>query len=292
MLGPGRRGGRLDGRDRRAGVHVGQLAVGPGGRRVGHPVARDVGNEPGGCRHGGECRARAPQSGGGSGGGGDDPFDGNAVAVARRLRRHQGGPGRVGEGTAGRGAASAGAVRGRGQHGHVVCRQLGPRDSRPRLRAMGFRRPLALRGTASPGDGRRHPGCSLGPVDPRRAAHRGRGGVADTSAPSAVRSIFSMAVRGSSVASTISSGSLYEARRPRAWARRASSVGASPAWRGTTTATPISPMTGSGRGTTATWATPGWSARTFSTSRGKTLYPPRTYISLERPDRWGPPRSS
>ena len=49
---------------------------------------------------------------------------------------------------------------------------------------------------------------------------------------------------------------------------QASSVGASAPGRGTTTATPISPMTGSGRGTTATWATPGWSARTFSTSRG------------------------
>ena len=38
--------------------------------------------------------------------------------------------------------------------------------------------------------------------------------------------------------------------------------------RATTTATPISPMTASRRGITATWATPGWSARTFSTSRG------------------------
>ena len=52
--------------------------------------------------------------------------------------------------------------------------------------------------------------------------------------------------------------------RRRAWAARRRSTG-------TTTATPISPITSSGRGTIATSATSGWSASTASTSAGYTL---------------------
>ena len=78
----------------------------------------------------------------------------------------------------------------------------------------------------------------------------------------------------------------------RACSRSSSSVGGRAGSRGTTTATPISPITGSGRGTTATAATSGWADSTASTSTGYTLYPPRTYISLLRPTSRRRPRSS
>src|SRR5580700_9375248 len=122
------------------------------------------------------------------------------------------------------------------------------------------------------------------PPTERTADPAGVHGGGATNRARARRSIFSMAVRGSSSVRTIASGSLWAANRPRAWVRSDSRSGTSPPARATTTATPISPMTGSVRGATATWATAGWSARTSSTSRGKTLYPPRTYISLDRPE--------
>ena len=77
--------------------------------------------------------------------------------------------------------------------------------------------------------------------------------------------------------------------RPAACPTRGAQVvetgGAAPGPAGTTKATPISPSTGSGAPTTATWATPGTSPSTASTSAGYTLYPPRMYISDTRPTR-------
>lgn len=66
-----------------------------------------------------------------------------------------------------------------------------------------------------------------------------------------------MAVRGSSLTTATASGSLWRARSAAAKARSSARDGGSPGFAATTIATPTSPITGSGRGTTATWATLG-----------------------------------
>src|SRR5690606_37187750 len=95
----------------------------------------------------------------------------------------------------------------------------------------------------------------------------GHAGLRSATMPArAARSSLATVVSGSRGTTTMSSGSLWRASRVAAWSRRSCSEGAVAGSRATTTATPISPMTSSGRGATATAATAGWSDSAASTS--------------------------
>ena len=156
--------------------------------------------------------------------GGDHALDGQAVAVARRLRRHQGGAGRAGPGACGPRSPGSGS-----------CAWRWATPPRPSPTAGTPRRPGRPSSSGWPTGACATRCCSademagailaavLDPSVPRRAAHRRGGGVAPTvwagvasarraarhrARPRARRSIFSMAVRGSSSVTTMASGSL------------------------------------------------------------------------------------
>ena len=113
-----------------------------------------------------------------------------------------------------RGVRPAGPVRGGRQHGHVVRRQLGPRGRRRLAFEQWAAGPCCATTCCS---ARRWPTpswppCSIPTQPTTTCSSPGAEGV-DSDAPMAtsrptVRSIFSMAVRGSSSVTTIASGSL------------------------------------------------------------------------------------